>query len=70
MREKTIDFSMLHRHLVFSFVYWYNRQVLLLLMFIGTVLLFVLVYIPGTSILLIWGHVHSCTVHCCIYICV
>ena len=27
---------MLHRHLIFSFVYWYNRQVLLLLlMFIG-----------------------------------
>ena len=40
----------------------------------GTVLLFVLVYIPGTSIFCIWGHVHSCTVHCCIiisiYICV
>ena len=61
---------MLHRHLIFSFVYWYNRQVLLLLMFIGTVLLFVLVCIPGTSIFFIWGHVHSCTVHCCIYICV
>ena len=27
-----IEFSMLHRHLIFSFVYWYNRQVLLLLM--------------------------------------
>ena len=39
---------MLHRHLIFSFVYWYNRQVLLLLMLIGTVLLFVLVCIPGT----------------------
>ena len=30
--HKTIEFSMLHRHLIFSFVYWYNRQVLLLLM--------------------------------------
>ena len=30
--RKTIEFSMLHRHLIFSFVYWYNRQVLLLLM--------------------------------------
>ena len=40
----------------------------------GTVLLLVLVYLPGTSIFFIWGHVHSCTVHCCciiyIYICV
>ena len=45
---------MLHRHLIFSFVYWYNRQVLLLVMFIGTVLLFVLVCIPGTSIFFIW----------------
>ena len=40
----------------------------------GTVLLFILVYIPGTSIFFIWGHVHSsCTVHCCIiciHICV
>ena len=39
----------------------------------GTVLLlFVLVYIP--DIFFIWGHVHSCMVHCfriiCIYICV
>ena len=32
IQEKTIEFSMLHRHLIFSFVYWYNRQVLLLLM--------------------------------------
>ena len=32
----------------------------------GTVLLFVFVYIPG--IFFIWGHVHSCTVHCCISI--
>ena len=30
----------------------------------GTVLLLVFVYIPG--IFLIWGHVHSCIVHCCI----
>ena len=37
----------------------------------GTVLLFVLVYIPGTSIFFIWGHVHySCTVHCCCIICI
>ena len=37
----------------------------------GTVLLFVLVYIPGTSIFFIWGHVHySCTVHCCSIICI
>ena len=35
----------------------------------GTVMLFVSVYIPG--IFFIWGHVHSCTVHCCyIYMCV
>ena len=26
-----MEFSMLHRYLIFSFVYWYNRQVLLLL---------------------------------------
>ena len=32
IQEKTVEFSMLHRHLIFSFVYWYNRQVLLLLM--------------------------------------
>ena len=32
----------------------------------GTVLLSVFVYIPG--IFLIWGHVHLCTVHCCICI--
>ena len=32
----------------------------------GAVLLFVFVYIPG--IFLIWGHVHLCTVHCCICI--
>ena len=28
----SVELSMLHRHLIFSFVYWYNRQVLLLLM--------------------------------------
>ena len=27
-----IIINMVHRHLIFSFVYWYNRQVLLLLM--------------------------------------
>ena len=27
--RKTMDFSMLHRHLVFSFGYWYNRQYVL-----------------------------------------
>ena len=32
----------------------------------GTVLLFGFLYIPG--IFFIWGHVHSCTVHCCICI--
>ena len=32
----------------------------------GTVLLVVFVYRP--DILSIWGHVHSCTVHCCICI--
>ena len=32
----------------------------------GAVLLFVFVYIP--DIFLIWGHVHSCTDHCCICI--
>ena len=35
IQEKAIlevEFSMLHRHLIFSFVYWYDRQVLLLLM--------------------------------------
>ena len=28
IQEKTIlvKFSMLHRHLIFSFVFWYNRQ--------------------------------------------
>ena len=31
-------------------------------------LLFVLVCLPGTRIFFIWGHVHSCTVHCCICI--
>ena len=30
--KKQMEFSMLHRRLIFSFVYWYNRQVLLLLM--------------------------------------
>ena len=24
--EKKTEFSMLHRNLIFSFVYWYNRQ--------------------------------------------
>ena len=33
-----------------------------------TVLLFVLVCILGTSILFVWGRIHSCTVHCCICI--
>ena len=32
IQEKTVEFSRLHRHLIFSFVYWYNRQILLLLM--------------------------------------
>ena len=32
----------------------------------GAVLLVVFVYIP--DIFLIWGHAHSCTVHCCICI--
>ena len=32
IQEKTIEFSILYRHLIFSFVYWYKRQVLLLLM--------------------------------------
>ena len=31
IQEKTREFSMPHRHLIFSFVYWYNGQVLLLL---------------------------------------
>ena len=37
----------------------------------GTVLLFALVCIPGTSVFFIRGHIHSCTVHCCIsiYVC-
>ena len=29
--RKTMKYSMLHRHLIFSFVYWYSRQVLLLM---------------------------------------
>ena len=29
-KKQIIEFSMLHRHLIFSFVYWYNGQVLLL----------------------------------------
>ena len=28
IQEKKMEFSMLNRHLMFSFVYWYNRQVL------------------------------------------
>ena len=65
----------------FSRVIWINRVRLPNLLVIncsrgkcidyictGTVLLFVLVCIPGTSIFFIWGHVHSCTVHCCICI--
>ena len=32
IQEKTMEFSMLHRNLIFSFIYLYNRQVLLLLM--------------------------------------
>ena len=31
-QAKTMEFNMLHRHLIFSIVYWYNRHVLLLLM--------------------------------------
>ena len=31
-KQYQVEFSMLHRHLVFSFVYWYKRNVLLLLM--------------------------------------
>ena len=31
-KKQYLEFSMLHRHLIFSFVYWYNTQVLLLLM--------------------------------------
>ena len=32
-KKKTIlEFRMFHGHLIFSFVYWYNRQVLILLM--------------------------------------
>ena len=27
-----VEFSMLHRHLIISFIYWYKRQILLLLM--------------------------------------
>ena len=30
IQEKTTDYSMLHRHLIFSVIYWYNRQVLIL----------------------------------------
>ena len=29
IQEKKIEFSMLHRHLIFGFVYWYNRSLLL-----------------------------------------
>ena len=36
IQEKTMKFSTLHRHLICSFVYWYNRQVLLLLLMIRT----------------------------------
>ena len=32
IQEKRMKFTILHSHLIFSFVYWYNRQVLLLLM--------------------------------------
>ena len=32
IQEKIMEIIMLHRHLLFSFVYWYSRQVLLLLM--------------------------------------
>ena len=32
IQEKTMEYSILHRHLMFSFVYWYKRHVLLLLM--------------------------------------
>ena len=31
-KKQYVEFSMLHRHLISSFVSWYNRQVLLLLM--------------------------------------
>ena len=62
-------------HLTYSRVIWINRVRLLNLLVVnctyictGTVLLFVLVCIPGTSIFFIWGHVHSCKVHCCICI--
>ena len=33
-KQYRVEFSMLHRHLIFSFVSWYNRQVLLLLMIV------------------------------------
>ena len=26
IQERTVEFSMLHRHVTFSFVYWYNRK--------------------------------------------
>ena len=32
IQEKTTEYSMLHRHLIFSVIYWYNRQVLILVM--------------------------------------
>ena len=31
IQETTMEYSMLHRHLIFSFVYWYNRLLLLLM---------------------------------------
>ena len=50
--------SLSHTH------YWYEVGMLK----VPAVLRFVLVYIPG--ILFIWGHAHSCTVHCCCIICI
>ena len=32
IKQYLVEFNMLYRHLIFSFVYWYNGQVLLLLM--------------------------------------
>ena len=63
-----------HHLLIAEVVIWINRVKLPNLLVVscirgkyihictGTVLLFVLVCIPG--IFFIWGHVHLCTVHC------
>ena len=57
VQEKTKEFSMLHRHLIFSFVHWYNRQALT-----G--------FLPSSAAASIHYRYTLCTMNAAVHICI